>query len=179
MPHERVAACSKLYAVLPLTGGKVNAPNLWRKSLEDTIAFAWGAFLQLRTTYPNRGKAYRPFRPLVSESYSQTSIAAGLPPTTVSNPISQDPVVAIPLALDRLYAAVQVIDNLLRFALFCEMVVYSNLKYRSANPPRAVTLPMGPLEQLCSKMLQCSEKEKVRLRLLCLSISQCSHIISA
>ena len=53
---ELVEAASRLYAVLPLTGGKVNAPTLWRKSLDDTVAFAWGAFLQVRTTYSDRGK---------------------------------------------------------------------------------------------------------------------------
>lgn len=50
-----VEASSRLYSVLPLTGGKVGAAALWRKSLDDTVAFAWGAFLQLRTTYPNQG----------------------------------------------------------------------------------------------------------------------------
>ena len=56
VPTELVEACSRLYAVLPLTGGRVNAPNLWRKSLDDTVAFAWGAFLQVRTTYADRGE---------------------------------------------------------------------------------------------------------------------------
>lgn len=54
-PVAMVEASSRLYSVLPLTGGKVGAAALWRKSLDDTVAFAWGAFLQLRTTYPNQG----------------------------------------------------------------------------------------------------------------------------
>ena len=48
-------ACSRLYSALPHTGGKVGAAGLWRKALDDTIAFAWGAFLQLRTTYSDSG----------------------------------------------------------------------------------------------------------------------------
>ncbi|TFK94656.1 hypothetical protein K466DRAFT_475938 [Polyporus arcularius HHB13444] len=118
---ERVAACSRLYAVLPLTGGKVNAPNLWRKSLDDTVAFVWGAFLQLRTTFPDQGYG---------------NIAR--PP-----PSSEDPVVTVPLALDRLRAGVQVIKDIL-----------------STPTSRPVSLPAGALVRLCSALLQCSPDEK-------------------
>ncbi|KAI0720268.1 rRNA processing/ribosome biogenesis-domain-containing protein [Cerioporus squamosus] len=120
-PSECVEACSRLYAVLPLTGGKVNAPNLWRKSLDDTVAFAWGAFLQLRTTSPDGG-------------YGNFARPA---------PSGEDPVVAVPLALDRLRAAVQVIKDIL-----------------STPTSRPVSLPLGALVRLCSALLQCSPVEK-------------------
>ena len=50
-----LSAASQLYAVLPLTGGKVGATNLWRKSLDETLAFGWEAFHCLRTTFPIEG----------------------------------------------------------------------------------------------------------------------------
>ncbi|KAI0722827.1 rRNA processing/ribosome biogenesis-domain-containing protein [Earliella scabrosa] len=119
--YEHLEACARLYAVLPLTGGKVNAPNLWRKSLDDTVAFAWGAFLQLRTTCPQA-------------SYGNV---------TRPNPSTDDPAISVPLALDRLRAAVRVIKDLL-----------------STSTSRPVTLPVGSLVRLCSAMLQCSPDEK-------------------
>ncbi|RPD67014.1 hypothetical protein L226DRAFT_477086 [Lentinus tigrinus ALCF2SS1-7] len=120
-PSGHVEACSRLYAVLLLTGGKVNAPNLWRKSLDDTIAFTWGAFLQLRTTFADRGHG---------------NIARPAPS-------AEDPVVAVPLALDRLRAAVQVVKDML-----------------STPTSRPVALPAGALVRLCSALLQCSPDEK-------------------
>jgi len=44
-----VTAASKLYAVLPCTGGKVGASNLWRKSIDETLEFAQGALSWLKT----------------------------------------------------------------------------------------------------------------------------------
>ncbi|EDR12335.1 uncharacterized protein LACBIDRAFT_292824 [Laccaria bicolor S238N-H82] len=44
-------SASQLYAVLHQTGGKVGATNLWRKSLDETLAFGWDAFFALRTTF--------------------------------------------------------------------------------------------------------------------------------
>lgn len=120
VPSELVDASSRLYTVLPFTGGKVNAPTLWRKSLDDTVAFAWGSFLQVRTTYPDRGY--------------------GVPRPT---PPTEDPVVAVPLALDRLYAAARVIRDLVRTAT-----------------SRPVSLPLGPLVRFCAALLQCTLDEK-------------------
>lgn len=53
-----LSAASQLYAVLPLTGGKVGATNLWRKSLDETLAFGWEAFYCLRTTFPIQLKVW-------------------------------------------------------------------------------------------------------------------------
>lgn len=47
-PKKLVTAASKLYAVLPCTGGKVGASSLWRKSLDETLEFTRGALSWLR-----------------------------------------------------------------------------------------------------------------------------------
>jgi len=49
-------AASRLYSVLHFTGGKVGAVSLWRKSLDETFAFAQSAFMNLRTTFPSEGE---------------------------------------------------------------------------------------------------------------------------
>ncbi|KAI9056538.1 hypothetical protein FKP32DRAFT_1599270 [Trametes sanguinea] len=116
-----VEACSKLYSVLPLTGGKVGASGLWRKSLDDTLAFVWGAFLQLRTTYNDPAYANMARQPLSPE----------------------DPIISVPLALDRLRGGVQVIQDLLR-----------------AATSRPISVPIGSLVRLCLVLLQCEENEK-------------------
>lgn len=46
-----VAAASKLYSVLPCTGGKVGASNLWRKSVDETLEFTQGALSWLSTDF--------------------------------------------------------------------------------------------------------------------------------
>ncbi|KAI0650589.1 rRNA processing/ribosome biogenesis-domain-containing protein [Trametes meyenii] len=117
-PDAMVEACSRLYCVLPLTGGKVGATGLWRKSLDDTIAFAWGALIQLRSTYPD-------------QAYAKAA------------PLAEDPIIGIPLALDRLRAGVQVISDLLR-----------------ATASRPVLISIGPLVRLCLALFQCETHEK-------------------
>ncbi|KAL0573964.1 hypothetical protein V5O48_007979 [Marasmius crinis-equi] len=42
---------AELYSVLHLTGGKVGAATLWRKSLDERLADAWNAFGALRTSF--------------------------------------------------------------------------------------------------------------------------------
>ncbi|KAI0352983.1 hypothetical protein OH77DRAFT_1427754 [Trametes cingulata] len=125
-PSSLVIACSHLYSVLPLTGGKVGAAGLWRKSLDDTVAFAWGAFLQVRSTYSDHvpGNMARP------------------------GPPAEDPIIGVPLALDRLRAAVQVIRDLLL-----------------AATSRSVTLPIGSLVRLCLAFLQCQRDEQLHAAL--------------
>lgn len=53
--------CSRLYAVLPVTGGKVGAASLWRKSVDETIGFTWTALAALRTTFPPEGEQFPTF----------------------------------------------------------------------------------------------------------------------
>ena len=52
IPPRLLEAASELYCVLHYTGGKVGAANHWRKSVDDTLGFAWGALQNLRTTFP-------------------------------------------------------------------------------------------------------------------------------
>ncbi|KAI0335615.1 hypothetical protein GY45DRAFT_1316983 [Cubamyces sp. BRFM 1775] len=119
-PSAMLEACSRLYSVLPHTGGKVGAAGLWRKALDDTVAFAWGAFLQLRTTYSDSAYAH---------------VARPTPP-------AEDPVVGIPLALDRLRTGTRVIGDLL-----------------CAATSRPIVIPLGSLVRLCLALLQCDKED--------------------
>ncbi|KAK0231019.1 rRNA processing/ribosome biogenesis-domain-containing protein [Armillaria fumosa] len=75
---------SRLYAVLPATGGKVGASNLWKKTVEEALTFGWAAFSNLRT------------------SFSEGPVSR-----------SEDAHIAVPLNLDRLRCFVVIIDDLL------------------------------------------------------------------
>ncbi|KAI0320268.1 rRNA processing/ribosome biogenesis-domain-containing protein [Amylostereum chailletii] len=88
-------AASKLYSVLPTTGGKVGAAGLWRKSVDETLAFGWEAFVGLRTTFSQDVRTY---------------------PLRVSLPPQNDPMTSIPLNMDRLKCAVVVLGDLLKFS---------------------------------------------------------------
>ncbi|KAJ7590791.1 rRNA processing/ribosome biogenesis-domain-containing protein [Mycena floridula] len=76
--EQMIHSASKLYAALHVTGGKVGAANLWRKSVDETLEFGWNAFLSLRTTFPTDGHR----------------VHKGL--------LNQDPISTIPLNLERL-----------------------------------------------------------------------------
>lgn len=52
-----VSEASKLYAVLPLTAGKVGAAGAWRKSVDETVMAAKNALGYLRTTLEGEGKS--------------------------------------------------------------------------------------------------------------------------
>lgn len=47
-------SASRLYARLPSTGGKVGSVSLWRKSVDDSLAFGWTSFGSLRTSFPGQ-----------------------------------------------------------------------------------------------------------------------------
>ncbi|GLB33999.1 putative rRNA processing/ribosome biogenesis [Lyophyllum shimeji] len=83
-------AASRLYAVLHFAGGKVGAANLWRKSVDETLAFGWNAFAALRTTFASEG-----------------------PITAVPSPSVDEALIAIPLNLDRLRCCTVVLCGLL------------------------------------------------------------------
>ncbi|RDB22742.1 Pre-rRNA-processing protein rix1 [Hypsizygus marmoreus] len=84
-------AASQLYSVLPHTGGKVGAANLWRKSVDETLAFGWSAFFALRTTFPTEGR----------NASRDTAVS------------TDEAVMAIPLNVDRLRCCTVVLCNLL------------------------------------------------------------------
>lgn len=50
-------AASRLYSVLPVTGGKVGSTTLWRKSVDEVVALTWASFHALRTTFRKDGLA--------------------------------------------------------------------------------------------------------------------------
>jgi hypothetical protein len=57
-PAPLLKSAAQLYSILHLTGGKVGAANLWRKALDDTLAFGWDAFFAVRTTFPSDGETF-------------------------------------------------------------------------------------------------------------------------
>lgn len=87
-------SASGLYSVLHHTGGKVGAVNLWRKSLDDTLAFSRSAFECLRTTFP-----------IPSQGKFNSNANGGS---------TEDPAIWIPLNIDRLRCGVYVLRDLLR-----------------------------------------------------------------
>ncbi|TFK28886.1 hypothetical protein FA15DRAFT_753263 [Coprinopsis marcescibilis] len=80
-------SASDLYSSLHLTGGKVGAAAIWRKSMDDTLAFGWNAYFALRTTFPSS--------------------------STQPPPVQEDPAISIPLNLDRLRCSSAIIQALL------------------------------------------------------------------
>ncbi|KAJ6515674.1 rRNA processing/ribosome biogenesis-domain-containing protein [Mycena sanguinolenta] len=111
---------SRLYVVLHFTGGKVGAANLWRKSVDDTLAFGWTSFLSVRSTF------------LVEERVPQ-------PP-----PATEEPLISVPLNVDRLRCSVLVLCDLLK-----------------TTTHRPVQLPLGPLTKFALALLSCKTDQKV------------------
>ncbi|TCD69857.1 hypothetical protein EIP91_005934 [Steccherinum ochraceum] len=91
LPVPIVEGASKLYSVLHHMGGKVGAATQWRKSVDDTLSFCWGAISSLRTTFPANN--------------------TGISPA----PAQGDPVTGVPLNLDRLRIGVLVLRDLLQY----------------------------------------------------------------
>ena len=58
-PAAIVSSASRLHAGLHVTAGKVGAAALWRKSLDETVAFCSSSLVGLRLTYASEGKPYR------------------------------------------------------------------------------------------------------------------------
>ncbi|KAF8917822.1 rRNA processing/ribosome biogenesis-domain-containing protein [Mucidula mucida] len=77
-------AASRLYATLPVTGGKVGATNLWKKCLDDTLAFGWDALSLLQSVITPSG----------------------------NHPQMEKPHVTIPLNVDRLRCCMTIIESL-------------------------------------------------------------------
>lgn len=88
-PAPVMEAAARLYSILHLTGGKVGAANLWRKALDDNLAFGWEAFHAVRTTFPTEGRNQAP-------------------PQT-----GADPSITVPLSVDRIRCCYIIIRDLL------------------------------------------------------------------
>ncbi|KAH7911569.1 rRNA processing/ribosome biogenesis-domain-containing protein [Hygrophoropsis aurantiaca] len=117
---ELLKSASKLYSVLHLTGGKVGAANLWRKSVDETLQFSWTAFLALRTTFPD-------------QNYPVSHVGLA----------SDDPLVCIPLNLDRLK---------------CGVVALCDLLMTTTHRP--VQVPVGSLMNFCLALLVCTADDQ-------------------
>ncbi|KAJ7228479.1 rRNA processing/ribosome biogenesis-domain-containing protein, partial [Mycena pura] len=115
-------SASRLYALLPFTGGKVGAPNLWRKSVDDTLSFGWTSFVSLRSTFPAEARL----------------------PQLPTEAATQDPLVSVPLSLDRLRCCITVICDLL-----------------TTTTHRPVQVPLGSLTKFALALLSCVKDEKV------------------
>ncbi|KAK2466090.1 hypothetical protein APHAL10511_001732 [Amanita phalloides] len=113
---------AQLYVALHFTGGKLSAGDLWKKSIEETVAFGWNSFYALRTTFP-------------TETQSTDVIA---------NAGSDEPVVTIPLNLDRLRCCITILCDLLRAPTY-----------------RPVQLPLGTLVRFVLGILTCSSESQV------------------
>ncbi|KAJ7068467.1 hypothetical protein C8F01DRAFT_1208022 [Mycena amicta] len=134
-PNQKLtSAASQLYAVLHLTGGKVGAANLWRKSVDDTLAFGWTSFSSLRTSFPVEGS----FHPC--SVYLAQLLQGRLPQPPAD---SNEPLTSIPLNLDRLRCCIVVLANLFR-----------------ATVHRPVQVPLGALVKLSLALLTCKRAEK-------------------
>ncbi|KAH7930701.1 hypothetical protein BV22DRAFT_1000146 [Leucogyrophana mollusca] len=118
--EELLESASRLYAVLHFTGGKVGAANLWKKSVDETLQFSWTAFLALRTTFPE-------------QNYSASH----------AGPASDDPLISVPLNLDRLRCGVAALCDLLR-----------------TTTNRPVQVPIGPLAAFCVALLSCTTENQ-------------------
>lgn len=99
----------------------MGAVNLWRKSLDDTLAFSRTAFECLRTTFPSQSQRKSNPNP----------------------PGSEDPLVWIPLNIDRLRCGVYVLCDLLR-----------------STTQRPVQLPAGPLVKFVMDLLSTTAEDQ-------------------
>lgn len=97
-------AISRLYSVLHLTGGKVGAVNLWRKSMEETLSFSYESLFSLRSTFPDEGMSH-------IYKISLLNIVSG---QTIRRQTTIEPQIHVPLNLDRLRCAIAVLCNLMR-----------------------------------------------------------------
>ena len=98
-------AISRLYSVLHLTGGKVGAVNLWRKSMEETLSFGWESLFSLRRTFPDEGMLY---------IYTISVLNIILGQTIRRQTMNEEPQIYIPLTLDRLRCTITILCNLMR-----------------------------------------------------------------
>lgn len=111
-------AASRLYSVLPATGGKVGSTTLWRKSVDEVMALSWASLHALRTTFRKD---------------------ASIGPLRQHQSLQEDPMVSIPLNVDRLRGAVFALSGLLE-----------------STASRAVQLPLGALVNLSQALLSCT-----------------------
>ena len=78
--------------------------------MDETLAFGWDAVLSLRTTFPAQVQG-------MSGIFTSTRPYTIIGQHTQQSLMGADPVVAIPLNLDRLQCSVLILCDLLRYAV--------------------------------------------------------------
>ena len=110
---DLLKTASRLYSVLHFTGGKVGAANLWRKSLDETLAFTRSALLNIRSTFCTEGKFDETFNPYLMSDIVNFSQGHG-PALNQPSSLTEDPTIWIPLNIDRLRCGVIILCDLMR-----------------------------------------------------------------
>ncbi|KAI0251352.1 rRNA processing/ribosome biogenesis-domain-containing protein [Lactifluus subvellereus] len=121
-------AASRLYSVLPATGGKVGSISLWRKSVDEVLSIGWASLYAVRTTYPHNAN-------IGSPRQHQSYIDKG------------DIAVSIPLNVDRLRCVVLAL---------CDLLIRHWLNTHQVYTSRAVRLPLGVLVGFSQALLSCT-----------------------
>lgn len=105
-------ATSRLYSVLAVTGGKVGAAVLWRKSVDEILSVGWASLYAIRTTFPNDGRSDQ-LSTISNCALKQSS--ANVAPPKQYQPYKEDATLSIPLNLDRLRCVVLALCDLLTY----------------------------------------------------------------
>ena len=83
--------------------------------MDETLALGWDAVLSLRTTFPAQVQG-------MSGIFRSTRSYAIIGQHAQQSPVGADPVVAIPLNLDRLQCSVLILCDLLRYVVLLNLV---------------------------------------------------------
>ena len=145
-----LGAISRLYSVLHLTGGKVGAVNLWRKSMEETLSFGHESLFSLRSTFPDEGMLYI-YRIL------QFNIVSG---QTIRRQTTNEPQIHVPLNLDRLRCTITILCNLMRCDKRNRDYVLLTFPF-STIVQRPIQVPVGHLVKFCTSVLSCTTQGQV------------------
>jgi hypothetical protein len=154
-------AISRLYSVLHLTGGKVGAVNLWRKSMEETLSFGWESLFSLRSTFPSEGTLYI-YKISVLNTISGQIIRR--------QTINEEPQIHVPLNLDRLRCTVAILCSLMRSEKNKLDLFFADVPV-STIVQRPIQVPVGHLVRFCTKLLSCTTHEQVGVSFGFLSFS--------
>ena len=128
-PWAIVTAASRLYTSLHVTGGKVGGSALWRKGVDETVAFVRRSLNELRTSYMDGAKAAS----------------------------STDLVQMIALRLDRLLCGVELLCSFLRSVSVTSFTPSSMLTRCRSGVSRSVIIPVNPIVGLCVELLRVEE----------------------
>ncbi|KAF9226650.1 hypothetical protein BS17DRAFT_775931 [Gyrodon lividus] len=131
-------ATANLYAALHFLGGKVGGTTLWRNSFDAVLQSSWAAWLALRTTFPASAAQFN------QQAFGRVqTVSDGPGSLPYAETISDDPLTAAALNLDRLKSGITAICALLR-----------------APVQRPVQVPIGHLVAFCWSLMTCTADEE-------------------